>query len=318
MDGNAISTRGLTKDYPGVRALDSLDLDVPTGTIFGFLGPNGAGKTTAIRILAGLSKATAGQARIAGMAVDASESYKRAIGYLGQEPRFYDWMTGRETLRYVAGFYPEVTDPVERRIDEMLELTKIADAADRRTRTYSGGMRQRLGIAQALVGRPAVLLLDEPVSALDPIGRRDVLDLMGKLRGRATIFYSTHILDDVQRVSDHVAIVDHGKLVRAAPTQELLDSFTKDRLHVVLGGAGDGTAMGLASLPGVESVRLTGSNNGGSTYVVQAHTGQTVPVQRAITRYAVDSELAVISNALERLDLEDVFMRLIDPKERAA
>ena len=135
-------------------------------------------------------------------------------------------MTARQTLRYVAGFYPWVRDPIERRIDEALERTGITDAADRPTGTYSGGMRQRLGIAQALIGRPQVLLLDEPASALDPIGRRDVLDLMEGLRGHATIFYSTHILDDVQRVSDHVAILDQGRLVRAAPTHELLGSFT--------------------------------------------------------------------------------------------
>ena len=117
-------------------------------------------------------------------------------------------------------------------------------------------MRQRLGIAQALIGRPQVLLLDEPASALDPIGRRDVLDLMEGLRGQATIFYSTHILDDVQRVSDHVAILDQGRLVRAAPTQELLGSFTRDRVRVVVRGVSDSTAGGLAALPDVASVEL--------------------------------------------------------------
>ena len=122
-------------------------------------------------------------------------------------------------------------------IGSLLDRVGIADAADRRTSTYSGGMRQRLGIAQALVGRPAVILLDEPVSALDPIGRKDVLDLMRDLKGETTVFYSTHILDDVQRVSDHVAILDHGRLVKAAPTQSLLGSFTRNMLLVVLGGA---------------------------------------------------------------------------------
>ena len=219
---SAISTTDLTKHYPDVRALEGLSIEVPQGSIYGFLGANGAGKTTALKILAGLSRPTSGSATVAGVPLAAGESYKRAIGYLGQEPRFYDWMTARQTLRYVAGFYPWVRDPIERRIDEALEMTGIAAAADRPTRTYSGGMRQRLGIAQALIGRPQVLLLDEPASALDPIGRRDVLDLMEGLRGQATIFYSTHILDDVQRVSDHVAILDQGRLVRAAPTQELL------------------------------------------------------------------------------------------------
>ena len=119
-------------------------------------------------------------------------------------------------------------------------LTGIVDAADRPTSTYSGGMRQRLGIAQALIGRPRLLLLDEPASALDPVGRRDVLEIMEGLRGDTTIFYSTHILDDVQRVSDHVAILDQGRLVRAAPTQELLGRFARDRLRVGVRGVDRG------------------------------------------------------------------------------
>ena len=164
-----------------------------------------------------------------GVAVSAAGEHRRQLGYLAQDPRFYGWMTGRETLRYVASFRGVGADR-ERQITDLLGRVGIAEAADRRTSTYSGGMRQRLGIAQALVGRPAVILLDEPVSALDPIGRKDVLDLMRELKGETTVFYSTHILDDVQRVSDHVAILDHGRLVKAAPTHVLLGSFTANTL----------------------------------------------------------------------------------------
>jgi ABC-2 type transport system ATP-binding protein len=315
---SAISTTDLSKHYPGVRALEDLSLEVPQGSIYGFLGANGAGKTTALKILAGLTRPTGGSATVAGVPLAAGESYKRAIGYLGQEPRFYDWMTARQTLRYVAGFYPWVQDPIERRIGEALELTGITAAADRPTRTYSGGMRQRLGIAQALIGRPQVLLLDEPASALDPIGRRDVLDLMEGLRGQATIFYSTHILDDVQRVSDHVAILDEGRLVRAAPTQELLSSFTRDRVRVVVDRVTDSTAGGLAALPGVASVQLEARDVEQATFLIQARPGQTDAVQRAVTRYAVESDLTLVANAPEKADLEEVFLRLIDSKERAA
>jgi ABC-2 type transport system ATP-binding protein len=315
---SAISTTDLTKHYPGFRALEGLSIEVPQGSIYGFLGANGAGKTTALKILAGLSRPTTGSATVAGVPLAAGESYKRAIGFLGQEPRFYDWMTARQALRYVAGFYPWVQDPIERRIDEALELTGITAAADRPTRTYSGGMRQRLGIAQTLIGRPQVLLLDEPASALDPIGRRDVLDLMEGLRGQATIFYSTHILDDVQRVSDHVAILDHGRLVRAAPTQELLSSFTRDRVRVVVGRVTDFTAGGLAALPGVASVQLEARDAEQATFMIQARPGQTEAVQRAVTRYAVESDLTLVANAPEKADLEEVFLRLIDSKERAA
>ncbi|MFL5673905.1 MAG: ABC transporter ATP-binding protein [Chloroflexota bacterium] len=314
----AITTTDLTKQYKGVRALDGLSLEIPQGSIYGFLGANGAGKTTTLKILAGLTKPTSGKATIAGVPLEAGESYKRAIGYLGQDPRFYGWMTARQTLRYVAGFYPWVQDPIDRRIDEALALTGITDAADRPTRTYSGGMRQRLGIAQALIGRPQVLLLDEPASALDPIGRRDVLDLMEGLRGQATIFYSTHILDDVQRVSDHVAILDRGALVRAAPTQELLSTFDHDRVRVVVRGVSDSTAGGLAALPGVVSVQLDARDADTATFLVQARAGATDAVQAAVTRYAVESDLVLVSNAPEKADLEEVFLRLIDSKERAA
>jgi ABC-2 type transport system ATP-binding protein len=314
----AITTEALTKHFPGVRALEDLTLDVPQGSIYGFLGANGAGKTTAIKILAGLSRPTRGSATVAGVSLAAGESYKRAIGYLGQEPRFYGWMTGRQTLEYVAGFYPWVRDPVPARIREILAKVGISDAADRPTRTYSGGMRQRLGVAQALVGRPDVLLLDEPASSLDPVGRRDVLDLMAGLRGHATIFYSTHILDDVQRVSDHVALLDRGRLVTASPTAELLARFTHDRVRVVLRGADADTAAGLARLPEVVSVTPGPASEGGATFVLQAAADAVDRVQRAVTRYAVDTDLTLVENAPERLGLEDVFLRLIDPKERAA
>jgi ABC-2 type transport system ATP-binding protein len=314
---NAISMTGLTKHYKEVRALTDLTLDVPDGTVFGFLGPNGAGKTTALKILAGLASATAGSATINGVPVSAAGEHRRQLGYLAQDPRFYGWMTGRETLRYVASFRAHDSER-EKRIDTLLGRVGIADAADRRTATYSGGMRQRLGIAQALVGRPAVILLDEPVSALDPIGRKDVLELMQELRGETTVFYSTHILDDVQRVSDHVAILDHGRLVKAAPTKALLGSFTKNMLRVVLGGVSADTGSALKALPGVTDVTIATRDGASTTYDVTTAEGGLADVQKAVTRFAVDGGMTLISNAAETLDLETVFLKLIDPKEVAA
>ena len=314
---NAISMDGLTKHYPGVQALTDLNLDVPTGTVFGFLGPNGAGKTTALRVLAGLARATSGSATIAGVPVSAAGEHRRHLGYLAQDPRFYGWMTGRETLRYVASFRGVESDR-EAQISALLERVGIAEAGDRRTSTYSGGMRQRLGIAQALVGQPAVILLDEPVSALDPIGRKDVLDLMRELKGETTVFYSTHILDDVQRVSDHVAILDHGRLVKAAPTHVLLGSFTRNTLRVVLGSATPETTVRIAELPGVTAATVASRAGDTITYDVHVATGATADVQRTITRFAVDAGLTLIANSEETLDLETVFLRLIDKKEIAA
>jgi ABC-2 type transport system ATP-binding protein len=314
---NAISTRALTKHYEGVQALTDLTLDVPAGSVYGFLGPNGAGKTTALKVLAGLARATSGSATINGIPVSAAGLHRSQLGYLAQDPRFYGWMTGRETLRYVARFRPSDSER-EQRITKLLERVGIADAGDRPTSTYSGGMRQRLGIAQALVGRPAVILLDEPVSALDPIGRKHVLELMQELKGETTVFYSTHILDDVQRVSDHVAILDHGRLVKAAPTEVLLASFTHNMLRVVVAGATSETEGALRTLPGVTAATLASREGDASTYEVTTVEDAGADVQRAITRLAVDTGLTLISNAAETLDLETVFLRLIDQKEVAA
>ncbi len=315
---SAISTNGLTKHYSGVQALTDLDLEVPAGSIYGFLGPNGAGKTTALKLLAGLARPTSGSAIVAGVPLEAGEAYKRAIGYLGQEPRFYDWMSGRETIRYAASFFPWVEDPIEARVDSLLELVGLGDAAERRTRTYSGGMRQRLGIAQALVGRPSVLLLDEPVSALDPIGRKAAFDLLERLKGETTIFYSTHILEDVERVSDYVAILDHGRLVRAAPTAELLGSFTQDQLRVTFTGTATDVAAGLGALAGVSSVEPATVDGDSRTYVLTVAPDASGTVQRAVQGYAAANDLLITENSPVHLDLEDVFLRLIDPKEHAA
>ncbi len=314
---NAISMVGLTKHYEHVQALTDLTLDVPAGTVFGFLGPNGAGKTTALKVLAGLASPTSGRAIVNGVPVSAGGRHRRQLGYLAQEPRFYGWMTGRETLRYVASFRGLDGDR-DQRIADLLGRVGLADAGDRRTSTYSGGMRQRLGIAQALVGRPAVILLDEPVSSLDPIGRKDVLELMEELRGETTVFYSTHILDDVQRVSDHVAILDHGRLVKAAPTHALLGSFTRNTLRVILGGALPDTDVSLRGLPGVTGVAVSSRDPVSTTYDVSTAEGASADVQRAVTMFAVEAGMTLISNAEETLDLETVFLRLIDPKEVAA
>jgi ABC-2 type transport system ATP-binding protein len=314
----AIAMAGLTKHYPGVQALSDLTLDVPAGTIYGFLGPNGAGKTTALKLLAGLVRPTRGTAHVAGVPVTAGPAYRRQVGYLSQEPRFYGWMTGRETIEYVGSLYPVDARPNAARVREVLDLVELTEAADRPAGTYSGGMRQRLGIAQALVARPPVLLLDEPVSSLDPIGRREVLELMQQVKGEATIFYSTHILDDVQRVSDHVAILDRGRLVRAQPTADLLSSSTRDRMQVVLGFATDDTAVALAAIPGVVSVEPTDRDADSRSYILRIDPDAAAAVQRAVTRLAAESDLTVIDNSHVREDLEDVFIRLVDTKEHAA
>ena len=229
----AIRTIGLGKQFGSVNALQGLDLEVPAGSIFGFLGPNGAGKTTTLRLLTGLARATRGTGTVDGITLGATDGkLQRRIGYLDQDPRFYGWMRGGELLEMVARFHGLSGPAVHGRVTEVLEIIGLADVARRRIGTYSGGMRQRLGIGQAIINSPSVLFLDEPVSSLDPEGRRDVLDIIERLRGTTTVVLSTHILTDVERVCDRVAILNYGRLVIEAPIDELLERHALPVYHI--------------------------------------------------------------------------------------
>ena len=226
MNPIAIRTEGLSRDYGSVHALADLDLEVPAGSVFGFLGRNGAGKTTTIRLLTGLAQPTRGRAWVAGIETTAANSAaRRAFGYLPQSPTFYNWMSPREYLMYCARLFEIPPVEAQKRIGEVLELVGLEKAAKRRIGGFSGGMIQRMGIAQALVHRPPVLILDEPTSALDPAGRYEVLDLIVRLRGQVTVFLSSHILDDIERICDNVAMIRDGRLVLVAERAELLQRY---------------------------------------------------------------------------------------------
>lgn len=242
----AIVCRGLSKRFGAVLALDGVDLEVPPGSIFGFLGPNGAGKTTMLRILTSLAHADGGSASVSGIRVGGGLANRAGrIGYLDQDPRFHGWMTGRELLELVGRLYGLRNPELRTRIDEVLEQVGLADAARRSIGGYSGGMRQRLGLAQAVLNRPPVLLLDEPVSALDPEGRRDILQTIADLGRSSTILFSTHILNDVERVCDRVAILDHGRVVTSGRMEELLSRYAPP---IYLVEPEDPTPAGLESL----------------------------------------------------------------------
>ena len=226
MGASAIRCQDLSRRYGEVQALKSLNLEVPPGSIFGFLGRNGAGKTTTIRLLTGLARPTTGSAWVAGVETTRADSAARQVfGYLPQDPAFYGWMTPVDFLDYVARLFNMEEDQRRKRIQEMLELVDLEDARKRRISGFSGGMIQRLGIAQALIHRPPVLFLDEPTSSLDPAGRYAVLDLINRLRGEVTVFLSSHILGDVERVCDTVGIIREGVLLLVAGRDELLAEY---------------------------------------------------------------------------------------------
>jgi len=225
---SAVSCVELTKRYGAVLALDRLTLDVARGAVFGLLGPNGAGKSTLIRLLTGQAAPTAGGARVVGIDITSGDlALRKRISYLDQAPRYYGWMRGRELLAFVGALFGLRGMELRSRVDEVLDRTGLTDAASRRINGYSGGMRQRLGLAQALINRPEVLFLDEPASSLDPAGRHEILEIIAGMRGAATVFMSSHILSDVERVCDAVAILDKGRLIASASVTELQERYTQ-------------------------------------------------------------------------------------------
>jgi len=234
-----IQTKGLSKTFGETKALVSLDLKVPRNSIFGFLGPNGAGKTTTMKLLLGQNKPTSGSATIFGHDIkNESISIRARVGFLPQEIRFYEYMTAREILNFTMRFfYKGPKNLIKQRVDEILRLVVLDEIADRPVKGFSGGERQRLGLGQAEVNHPELLILDEPAASLDPLGRRDLLKVMNHLRKDSTIFYSTHILDDVQKVSDTVAILHKGKLITQGPIEEILKGGEGTVYAVKLKGA---------------------------------------------------------------------------------
>ena len=312
MSDLVIKTRNLSKRYGDVTALDGLDLEVPRHSIFGFLGPNGAGKTTTMKLLLGLIRPTAGGGTIFGHDIVRDNLAIRArVGYLPQQPAFYRELTARETLRFTASFfYKGPKAMVEQRVDETLHLVGLEAKADRPVQGFSGGERQRLGIAQAQINYPDLLILDEPAAALDPLGRRDVLAIMERLRKYTTIFYSTHILDDVQQVSDTVAILNGGRLITQGPIEALLNGSGKVVFTVGLKGDAQQMQRLVQQQPWVEQVDVVHQN--GATRWQVSVTDESIAEQQLFRLLAQDKAAVVTEYHRKTYELEEIFMKMVE------
>jgi ABC-2 type transport system ATP-binding protein len=300
----AVEIEELTKRFGEAVALDRVTLTVPTGSVFGFLGPNGAGKTTTLRILTGLARSTSGSARVLGKDVGhLDEAARAAIGFLPDVPGFYPWMTAPEFLGF-AGRLCGVEQPtLNERVESLLTMAGL-DRVRHRIGGFSRGMKQRLGVAQALINAPELLLLDEPTSALDPIGRREVLEMVASLRGRTTVFFSTHILADVERVCDTAAILDRGRVVASAPVVELKQRAGAERIEVDVLGDANVVKDRLGTAPWLRSAQVSGST-------IRFAVAELAAAQRAIPE-----AVAACGFGLRRLEtaeasLEDVFVELV-------
>jgi ABC-2 type transport system ATP-binding protein len=308
-----IDTHGLSKSYKEIHALKELDLRVPEHSIFGFLGPNGAGKTTTIKLLLGLIRPSAGSANVFGLdVVRDSVAIRARIGYLPQDPRFYEHMSARQILDYTAHFFfrgPQ--SEIDLRVSETLELVGLSDKADRPIKGFSGGERQRVGIAQAQVNYPDLLILDEPAGSLDPMGRQDVPEVMERLREHTTILHWTHILDDVQRVSDAVAILNHGKLIAAGPIGDILSTNQGGVAYEVgLKGATEKVYQQVASQAWVTGINK-GSANGSVKWTVNV--SDPGAAEANLFRMLAQADDVIVTDYhVKENKLEDVFLRLVE------
>jgi ABC-2 type transport system ATP-binding protein len=289
-----LQTTGLVKRYGDHTALDDVALAVPDGSVYGLVGPNGAGKTTLLTILAGLRRPTAGTVRC--------EVPPQRMAVLPDTPQFDPWLTGREVLALAMNLVAPQLPAT--RVDAVLRDAGLADAAERRVGGYSRGMLQRLGIAATVVGDPELLLLDEPASALDPAGRREVLDLITHFRGRATTILSSHILADVQEVCDTVGILRAGRLLFQGRLDELLVGRAVPAYLVRLRGPVNPVADQLRGQEWVTGVEVR------DRQMLRVAVRSLAEAEALLPRALADCDARVVSLAPQAADLEDVFLEL--------
>jgi ABC-2 type transport system ATP-binding protein len=304
----AVRAEGLVKNYGSTRALDGVDLEIPAGQVLGLLGPNGAGKTTTVRILTTLLRPDAGRAWVAGHDVLADpEAVRRTIGLSGQYAAVDENLTGYENLYMVGRFYGFSRSDAGARSRELLGDFKLQEAADRPAKTYSGGMRRRLDLAGALVARPAVVVLDEPTTGLDPRGRLDTWEVIGNLvSDGATVLLTTQYLEEADQLADTIAVIDRGKLIAEGTADELKAQTGGERLELVVAD--------LAELPQVRRVLAeVGSDEPkvdeqSRRVSVLVDTGPKALIE-ALRRLDTES-ISVLDVGLHRPTLDDVFLSL--------
>jgi ABC-2 type transport system ATP-binding protein len=304
----AIVAHELCKTYPhDVRALDGLSLQAETGTIFALAGPNGAGKSTTVKILTTLTRPDSGEAQVAGVDVlRHPDRVRQRIGVVGQKTGATPEATGRENLVMQGEIYDLTGRLLRQRIEELLERFQLQDAADRATKTYSGGMRRRLDVALGLVNRPQVLFLDEPTTGLDPEARAELWQEVERLAGdeEMTILLTTHYLDEADRLASQLAIVDRGRIVAQGTPEALKNEVRGDAIQVELAQPESNGRVqeALRSLPGLTEIGLEGS-------IVRARADHGASAIPAVLNALEQEGISVASVTLARPSLDDVYLR---------
>lgn len=299
---SVIQVKDLKKNFQSLEIIKGLTFTLQQGRCIALLGPNGAGKTTTLRMLSGLMKPSSGSIRFDSM--DKESDIRKFIGYLPQYPIFYDWMTGKEFLEYVGKLAGMTTAAAKERTNELLELVGISDAKNRRIGKYSGGMKQRLGIAQAIIHQPKLVMLDEPVSALDPLGRREVLELLEKLKKETTVLFSTHILNDAEEVCDDILFLHKGELVESGTMEELREKHQQAKIDLVFRNRTEEILKGFTAKGLIQSYTMDG--NRASVMLENVDEGK-----QLLLAEVIKENHPLTKFEISRTSLEDVFMKVV-------
>ncbi len=305
----AIKIKNLSKIFSGFKAVSGIDFEVSENKVVGFLGPNGAGKTTTIRMIVGLSKPSDGEIEVNGEKVIFGQSKaNKSFSYLPELPSFYGWMSGKEYLDYVGKLFGLEGETRRKKITEVLKLVNLTDFSNKKIATYSNGMKQRLGIAQALINDPKVLIMDEPVSSLDPIGRREILNIIENLKKNMTIFLSTHILSDVDRICDEIIIINKGKIVVTSSLSELKEKYAKPILEVEF--SSDPSEMEKDLKNEKWLIKYEKNGDGFKIWPAPEAVEKNLPL-----KYFATKNIGIIKYGLNLPEVEDLFIDLIKEKE---
>jgi ABC-2 type transport system ATP-binding protein len=313
-----IEVQHLTKRYGRVSAVEDISFRVERGEILGFLGPNGAGKTTTMRVLTGYMPPTSGKAVVAGFDVfEQPLEAKRRTGYLPETPPLYPEMTVREYLTFVARIKGVPGGERKSRVDAAMERTRVADMAERHCGKLSKGYRQRVGLAQALLHNPDVLILDEPTAGLDPKQIIETRQLIKELAGTHTIILSTHILPEVAQTCQRVVIINRGKVVAVDTPENLTRRLTgSETMYVQVDGAPADVKTVLEKVPGVTRVTVAEGHDGAAGYEVESEPGR--DVRRDLARTVVGGGWGLLELRPVRLSLEDIFLQLTTEEQPQA
>ncbi|MBT2695656.1 ABC transporter ATP-binding protein [Bacillus sp. ISL-55] len=297
-----VTVENLEKSFKDLRVIKGLNFQLENGKCVALIGANGAGKTTTLKMLSGLLEPTKGKISFAGEKQGAD--HRRLIGYLPQHPVFHDWMTGREFLEYVGKLSGLPAKKAKERSAELIELVGIADAKNRRIGKYSGGMKQRLGIAQAIIHRPKLIMLDEPVSALDPFGRREVLELLEKLKKEATVLFSTHILNDAEEVCESILFLHNGEIIESGTMDEFREKYNQSKIDLVFSQEASSCLKTLAKHPQIDSIQMEGN-------IASIYTENLEAVKEVILTLAARENWPLTKYEIGSISLEDVFMKVV-------